>query len=149
MEELRKPINRKDFLRQSIKVGLAGVAATTIVGKTASAQAAKTWCDIDRSTIQWNPVVDETKCAGCGVCVSCCPNTVYKFDYTARKAKVASPASCQVGCTACANLCPTSSITHSVAPETPRDKAQKIIQKYPVLKFVLSDLEKRKATFTM
>ena len=148
MEELRKPISRKNFLKQSVKAGLIGITAGTVIERTSHAQAT-TWCGIDRTTIQWNPVVDETKCAGCGVCATTCPNKVYKFDYTARKAKVANPNSCQVGCTACANFCPTSAITHSVAPETPRDKAQKMMQKLPVMKNVMADLEKRKGELSI
>ena len=148
MEESRKPISRKKFLKQSVTVGIAGLVGTTVQESTSSAQQA-TWCGIDRSTIQWNPVVDAAKCAGCGICVTTCQNNVYKFDFTARKAKVAQPNNCQVGCTACANLCPTSAITHSVAPETPREKAQKIFTKYPVMKGVMADLEKRKAELAL
>ena len=149
MKELQKPISRKDFLKQSVKVGLAGIAATTVAGRTVSSAPAKTWAGIDRSTIQWNPVVDEKTCAGCGICVTTCPNAVYKFDYTGRKSKVVNPNNCQVGCTACANLCPTSSITHSVAPQTPRDKAQQIVLKNPVMKNVMADLDKRKSELSI
>ena len=136
-------ITRKDFLKQSVKVGVAGLTAGAVAESTAHAQEAGTWCGIDRAKIQWNPVVDETRCVGCGACVITCPNGVYKYDYTNRKAKVANPTSCSVGCTACANFCPVGAISHSEG-ETPRDKAQKILTGNPVMAYVVKELQNRK-----
>ncbi|MFC1511925.1 4Fe-4S dicluster domain-containing protein [Candidatus Latescibacterota bacterium] len=145
--EKQQRINRKEFLKQSVKVGVAGLTANAITKETAEAQEAGTWCGIDRAKIQWNPVVDEAKCVGCGACVITCPNKVYKYDYTNRKAKVAAPTSCSVGCTACANLCLVSAITHSEG-ETPRDKAQKILMGNPAMAFVVAELQKRQDELT-
>ena len=74
MEKHNGTISRKNFLQQSVKVGLAGLTAHVVLEGSASAQSSSagqktmnfdTWCGIDRKTIQWNPVVDESKCVGC------------------------------------------------------------------------------------
>jgi len=86
MEKDQGAISRKNFLQQSVKVGLAGFTAHAVFEGSASAQGGgagqktmnfDTWCGIDRKTIQWNPVVDESKCVGCGLCVTTCGRKVY------------------------------------------------------------------------
>ena len=88
MEKHQGTISRKNFLQQSVKVGLAGLTANVVLEDSASAQGAAqktmnfdTWCGIDRKTIQWNPVVDESKCVGCGLCVTTCGRGVYRYDF--------------------------------------------------------------------
>jgi ferredoxin len=44
---------------------------------------------IDRDKIDWHPKIDESKCVGCGLCVTSCGRGVYKFDYENKKSKVA------------------------------------------------------------
>ena len=150
MEKHQGTISRKNFLQQSVKVGLAGLTANVVLEDSASAQGAAqktmnfdTWCGIDRKTIQWNPVVDESKCVGCGLCVTTCGRGVYKYDYENSKSKVVEPTHCMVACNTCANLCPVGAISFT-EDETPREKAQKILQKNNVVKFAQSQLESRK-----
>jgi len=99
---------------------------------------------VDREKIQWNPVIDESKCLGCGMCVTSCTRGVYKFDYKNRKSKVVNPLNCMVACQTCANLCPAGAISFAVN-ETPRDKAQRIVKDFQLLPKAKEDLEKRKS----
>jgi CDP-4-dehydro-6-deoxyglucose reductase, E3 len=70
----------------------------------------KPWHGIPRDTINWNPTVDNDACIGCGTCVTGCSRMVYRYDYDLRKAVVVDPLNCMVGCTTCANTCPTHAI---------------------------------------
>ncbi|MGD9629371.1 MAG: FAD-binding oxidoreductase [Pyrinomonadaceae bacterium] len=70
----------------------------------------KPWHGIPRESIVWNPTVDEDACIGCGTCVTGCSRLVYRYDYELRKAVVVDPLNCMVGCTTCANTCPTNAI---------------------------------------
>lgn len=70
----------------------------------------KPWHGIPRETIDWHPIVGEESCIGCGVCVTTCGRQVYQFDFARKKAVVAEPDQCAVGCTTCANICPTHAI---------------------------------------
>lgn len=54
------------------------------------------------------PVVDESKCTGCGTCVDVCPQSV--FELKGGKAKVVNPDAC-IGCRACESSCPAGAIT--------------------------------------
>ena len=144
-------VSRKQFLNQSVKAGLVGIASGVACGRSAEAQntvAVKqvdfsSWLGIDRSTIQWNPVVDESKCVGCGLCVTTCGRKVYQFDYENKKSKVVEPSHCMVACNTCANLCPVGAISFTEG-ENPREKAQKIVQKHNVVKIAQAQLESRK-----
>ena len=98
---------------------------------------------VDREQIQWNPVIDESKCIGCGMCATSCGRGVYKFDYENRKSKVANPNNCMVACQTCANLCPASAIVFSKR-ETPREKAQNIVKENNILPKVRNELKCRK-----
>jgi len=100
---------------------------------------------IDREKIQWNPVVDESKCIGCGMCVTSCSRGVYKYDYETKKSKVANPNNCMVACITCANLCPVGAISFVEVGDTPRGKAQKIVKDFQLLPKVKGELETRKA----
>ncbi len=71
----------------------------------------KPWHGIAREAIEWHPTVDDDVCIGCGTCVTGCSRLVYRFDYTRLKAIVVDPLNCMVGCTTCANTCPTNAIT--------------------------------------
>jgi CDP-4-dehydro-6-deoxyglucose reductase len=67
----------------------------------------KPWHGIPREEIKWNPTVDTDACIGCGTCVTGCSRLVYRYDYDKRKPVVVDPLNCMVGCTTCANTCPT------------------------------------------
>ena len=150
MEKHQGTISRKNFLQQSVKVGLAGLTAHAVFEDSASAQGAapKTvnfdvWCGVDRKLIQWNPVVDESKCVGCGLCVIACGRKVYRFDYENKKSKVFEPTHCMVVCDNCAKLCPSGAISFAEG-ENLREKAQKLVREHNVVKFAQAQLESRK-----
>ncbi len=103
---------------------------------------------VDREQIQWNPVIDESKCIGCGMCVTTCGRGVYKFDYESNKSKVANPTNCLVACQTCANLCPAKAIEFAENNAT-REKTQKIVSDFQLLPKVKEELEKRKDELTV
>jgi CDP-4-dehydro-6-deoxyglucose reductase, E3 len=70
----------------------------------------KPWHGVPREQILWNPSVIEEACIGCGTCVTGCNRLVYRFDFERKKAVVVDPLNCMVGCTTCANTCPTHAI---------------------------------------
>lgn len=70
----------------------------------------KPWHGVPREQIHWNPTVVEEACIGCGTCVTGCSRLVYRYDFERRKAVVADLLNCMVGCTTCANTCPTNAI---------------------------------------
>lgn len=98
---------------------------------------------VDRDKIDWHPVIDESKCVGCGMCVTTCGRGVYKFDYEKKKAKVANPNNCMVACQTCANLCPMKAISFAENDAT-REKAQKIVKETGIITGVKTELEQRK-----
>ncbi|MBI2937589.1 MAG: 4Fe-4S binding protein [Thaumarchaeota archaeon] len=61
------------------------------------------WHGMDRSEINWHPVIDENKCTGCGLCVVTCgeKRNVFGYDKQRRKAVVMFPDNCMVGCINC------------------------------------------------
>jgi CDP-4-dehydro-6-deoxyglucose reductase len=71
----------------------------------------KPWHGVPREAITWNPTVNPEACIGCGTCVTGCSRLVYRFEYNQMKAVVADPLNCMVGCTTCANTCPTNAIS--------------------------------------
>jgi len=103
-----------------------------------------TWHGIDRNTIDWHPVIDESKCIGCGMCATTCGRGVYKFDYTKRKGVVAVPNHCLVGCQTCANLCPVGAISFVKDQQTTREKAQEIVKETKVFLNVKKELDEKK-----
>lgn len=70
----------------------------------------KPWHGVPREQIEWNPTVIEDACIGCGTCVTGCNRLVYRYDFDRHKAVVVDPLNCMVGCTTCANTCPTNAI---------------------------------------
>jgi len=107
-----------------------------------NAQFAK-WHGVDRIAIDWQPNIDESKCVGCGLCVTTCGRKVYKFDYENKKSKAVNPKNCLVACQTCSNLCPAGAITFSEGANT-REKAQKIVRNTDILPAVQKELETRK-----
>jgi CDP-4-dehydro-6-deoxyglucose reductase len=71
----------------------------------------KPWHGVPREQIPWHPTIDVDACIGCGTCVTGCSRLVYRFDYEHNKPVVADPLNCMVGCTTCANTCPTHAIS--------------------------------------
>ncbi len=63
------------------------------------------WKGVNRSEINWNPNIDESKCTGCGMCVTSCGRKVFDFDKEKNKSVVARPLQCMVGCTSCEVWC--------------------------------------------
>jgi ferredoxin len=63
--------------------------------------------------VPWYPVIDRTRCSGCGTCRDYCLFSVY--EQTPRAAarpgvSVAAPLNCKTGCPACARLCPEAAL---------------------------------------
>ncbi|MSM38947.1 MAG: 4Fe-4S dicluster domain-containing protein [Geobacter sp.] len=69
------------------------------------------WRGIPREEIPWFPTIDDSKCTGCGECLSICRNGVLGFDESSRTAQVTNPYNCVVECSTCARLCPTEAIS--------------------------------------
>ncbi|MFN7152029.1 MAG: ferredoxin family protein [Microthrixaceae bacterium] len=67
------------------------------------------WHGIPREEIPWNPRVDDESCIGCQLCYVTCGRSVYEMEDGV--AIVAEPTNCAVGCSTCANVCPTGAIT--------------------------------------
>lgn len=101
------------------------------------------WHGIDRNKIDWHPVINESKCVGCGLCVTTCGRGVYKFDYENKKSKVANPNHCMVACQTCSNLCPAKAITFAENDST-REKTQKIVKDFRLLPKAKEELENKK-----
>ena len=99
------------------------------------------WHSITREKVDWHPVIDESKCMGCGLCVTSCGRGVFKFDFDNKKAKVVNPNQCLVGCQTCSNLCPAKAISFAENDKT-REKAQKIVSEFQLLPKVKYELEK-------
>ncbi|MFO8016121.1 MAG: 4Fe-4S binding protein [Candidatus Woesearchaeota archaeon] len=53
------------------------------------------------------PVIDKSKCTGCGTCVQVCPMEVFKLEKG--KSKAVKPDEC-IGCGACEAQCPQEAI---------------------------------------
>ncbi|MGB9843973.1 MAG: 4Fe-4S dicluster domain-containing protein [Caldisericia bacterium] len=98
----------------------------------------KPWHGVPRDAIPWYPTVDEEKCIGCGLCFVTCGRNVYEM--VNKKAKVASPYDCLVGCSTCATVCPVSAISF---PD--KNMVQKVLKEYAILKAVSSEKTKKGA----
>jgi formate hydrogenlyase subunit 6/NADH:ubiquinone oxidoreductase subunit I len=107
------------------------------------------WHGIDRNTIDWYPVIDESKCVGCGLCATTCGRKVYGFDYKKNKSKVVNPNNCMVACQTCANLCPVGAISFTKEPQTTREKAQEIMKETKVFANVNTELENKKGQLSV
>ena len=80
-----------------------------------------TWIQLpfDRDALQrgygvpWFPVIDRTRCTGCGTCADYCLFSVYATEQDLppnSKIRVAMPQYCKIGCPACARLCPAGAL---------------------------------------
>lgn len=59
--------------------------------------------------VPWYPVIDRSRCTGCGTCLEYCLFSVYTpADAAAasERVRVSAPLHCKTGCPACARLCP-------------------------------------------
>lgn len=99
----------------------------------------KFWKGIDREEIVWNPVIDKTKCKGCGMCVTSCGRNVFDFDYASNNAVVARPQQCMVGCTSCEVWCLYGAITF---PD--KTYVKRLIKENKVIEISKNELNKRK-----
>ena len=67
------------------------------------------WHGIPRDQIPWLPTVDPDACIGCQLCYVTCGREVYEMHDA--HAVAVDPMNCAVGCTTCANICPTNAIS--------------------------------------
>src|SRR5690606_6580718 len=76
--------------------------------RTMSDEKKETWHGIPREEIPWFPTVDAEACIGCQLCYVTCGRGVYEMHEAV--AVAAAPMECAVGCSTCANICPTNAI---------------------------------------
>ena len=95
------------------------------------------WHGIPRKEIPWYPTVDKEKCIGCGLCFVTCGRNVYVMK--GKKAEVANPYNCLVGCTTCATICPVNAISF---PD--KELIQKIEREHAILRYVQEEKKKKK-----
>ena len=98
----------------------------------------KPWHGILREEIKWNPTVDESKCVGCGMCVTGCGRKVYGFDYEKKKPVVMRPNNCMDACVTCANTCLKDAISFP-----PVDDVRQLMKKEKLLAKAMEELRKR------
>lgn len=63
--------------------------------------------------VPWYPVIDRTRCSGCGTCHDYCLFSAYARETRASAAermRVTAPLNCKTGCPACARLCPEAAL---------------------------------------
>ncbi|MCD6367554.1 MAG: metalloregulator ArsR/SmtB family transcription factor [Candidatus Aenigmarchaeota archaeon] len=89
------------------------------------------WWDVDRKEIDWYPIIDESKCIGCGMCIVTCGRGVFEYDKSKNKSKVKNPFNCMVGCDNCRIYCPTGAI--SFPQKNRREFIQSLLKKYDIL----------------
>jgi len=97
-----------------------------------------TWKGIQREEINWHPTIDENKCVGCGMCVTSCGRNVFDFDPENKKAVVARPLQCMVGCTSCQVWC----IYDAISFPDP-DYVKNLIKKRGALKLAKKQLKEK------
>lgn len=59
--------------------------------------------------VPWYPVIDRSRCSGCGTCFEYCLFSVYSLsaaEKVSERVRVTAPLNCKTGCPACARLCP-------------------------------------------
>lgn len=96
------------------------------------------WKGIPRGEINWHPTIDETKCRGCGMCVTSCGRNVFDFDEKKNKAVVARPNNCMVGCTSCEVWCVFNAISFQ-----DRQYVKNLIKSKGLLKIAKMELNER------
>jgi NAD-dependent dihydropyrimidine dehydrogenase PreA subunit len=97
-----------------------------------------TWKGVPRQEIDWHPTINESKCTGCGMCVTSCGREVFDFDAAKKKAVVARPLQCLPGCTSCEAWCVFDAISF-------RDKQymREVIKKNKILLMAKQELERK------
>jgi len=63
--------------------------------------------------VPWYPVIDRTRCSGCGTCHDYCLFSAYAQEpraVPAERVRVTAPLNCKTGCPACARLCPEAAL---------------------------------------
>ena len=68
-----------------------------------------TWRGYAREIIPWYPGINAGRCDGCGACLHFCPSTVFARADDDR-VQVIEPFRCQVGCSACLQICKRNAI---------------------------------------
>jgi len=76
-----------------------------------SPQFTQPWHGIPRDQITLHPVINPEVCNGCGLCVTSCGRSVFRYDYAHARSVVTEPVQCMVGCTTCANICTEQAIS--------------------------------------
>ena len=67
----------------------------------------------DEYGVPWFPVIDRSRCTGCGTCADYCLFSVYTTDRqceASERIRVCAPLNCKTGCPACSRLCPTGAL---------------------------------------
>lgn len=105
------------------------------------------WHGIARETIPWYPTVNQDKCIGCELCFVTCGRGVYEV--RDHKSHPARPYDCMVGCTTCANICPTQAISfpdRQIVRKIEREhKILAIVREEAAAKHAKIDAEKARA----
>jgi NAD-dependent dihydropyrimidine dehydrogenase PreA subunit len=96
------------------------------------------WKGIPREEIEWAPIIDESKCVGCGMCFTTCGRDVFDYDKERKKAIVARPMQCMVGCTSCEVWCVFNAISF---PD--KQRVRDFIKNKKILVQVKQELEKK------
>jgi NAD-dependent dihydropyrimidine dehydrogenase PreA subunit len=94
------------------------------------------WKGIPREEINWAPIVDRDKCTGCGMCVTSCGRSVFDYDWENKKAIVARPLQCMVGCTSCEVWCVFNAISF---PD--KNYIREVIKKRGILNLAKKEIE--------
>jgi NAD-dependent dihydropyrimidine dehydrogenase PreA subunit len=94
------------------------------------------WKGIPREEIDWAPIIDRSRCVGCGMCVVSCGRNVFEYDVVENKAVVARPLQCLVGCSSCENWC----VYNAISFKDPQYIKDVIVQRN-VLKLVKNELK--------
>ena len=59
------------------------------------------WKGARREEIEWCQAINEDGCNGCEMCVTTCGRNVFDYDPQRKKAVMARPLQCMVGCMSC------------------------------------------------
>lgn len=97
------------------------------------------WKGVPREKIDWHPTIDESRCTGCGMCVTSCGREVFDFDEARNKAVVARPLQCVVGCSSCEAWCVFNAIGF---PD--KQRVRDFIKEHKILATVKKQLDERR-----
>ena len=100
--------------------------------------AIKPWHGIPRNEVNWHPIVDESRCIGCGMCVTGCGRNVYGYDYGKKTPVVLRPNNCMVACVTCSNTCLKDAISFP-----PVEGIRNLIREKKVLAVAKKELDAR------